>query len=268
MKGLAFSQIAWELVQDKAVAKILKSHKVSGVELTPTKRWPDLSQFDVQDVLTYRKFWENKSLEIVALQALLFGKPELVIFQDEKARKNTLVYLKRVIDLASLLGAKSLVFGSPKNRAKGSLNQKEALEIAIPFFRELGDYAAKKQTCLCIEANAKAYGCDFIVNSKEAERLVLDVDSEGFGLHLDMGCMEMENESIETRMSEVFPMIQHFHVSSPHLAPVSSDRLLTAIQLTQKIEKSIRESQFWISVEMKSHDSQKENLFAIESCLT
>ncbi|NBK98115.1 MAG: DUF1967 domain-containing protein [Erysipelotrichia bacterium] len=51
-----------------------------------------------------------------------------------------LVYLKKIIDLAQKLDVKVLVFGSPKNRFIGNMDRNEAYQIAIEFFKELGDY--------------------------------------------------------------------------------------------------------------------------------
>ena len=55
----------------------------------------------------------DRGVSVVALQALLFGRPDLVLFESPERRSATLDYLEGVLRLASWLGAGPLVFGSP-----------------------------------------------------------------------------------------------------------------------------------------------------------
>jgi len=220
MNRLAISSLAWKPEQDSEVAEILKRQKISAIELAPTKLWPDLTKAPAAEVLAYRQLWEKAGFEIVALQSLVFGRPDLLIFGPEENRRQFIDYLKIVIDLGVSLGARNLVFGSPKNRTAGSLSEGEALEIAVPFFRELGDYAAEKKICLCVEPNAREYACDFIWNAQQGLQLVAAVDSEGFGLHLDLACMQMEQENLDEVAVKTAAQVRHFHISRPQLGPV------------------------------------------------
>ena len=70
--------------------------------------------------------------------AILFGKPELRIFGPEPVRQATLDHLGRVAELAAALGARALVFGSPRNRDRGVLTPDEAFTHAVDFFRGAG----------------------------------------------------------------------------------------------------------------------------------
>ena len=139
---LAVSNIAWAPHEDEAIAAVLRREGVAGVELAPTKWREQPLEARVEEIAEYRRTWEDRGLRIVSLQSLLFGRPELQLFGSAAIRAALADYLRRVIDFGAELGAHALVFGSPKNRLRGSLSIGEANDIAIPFFRQLGEHAA------------------------------------------------------------------------------------------------------------------------------
>jgi D-psicose/D-tagatose/L-ribulose 3-epimerase len=126
--------------------------------------------------------------------------------------------MKKMIDLASMLGTKVLVFGSPKNRiVPDTMSEKEAGDIAIDFFSSLGEYAHEHSVIIGLEANPPAYGGNFITNTHDAAMLVRDVDNPGFRLHIDAGTLIFENEDLRDIMIRYRNLICHYHVSQPHL---------------------------------------------------
>jgi D-psicose/D-tagatose/L-ribulose 3-epimerase len=52
---------------------------------------------------------------VFAAQALLFGRRDLTLFDDADTRQRTLDYLCIMVRVCARLGARALVFGSPKN---------------------------------------------------------------------------------------------------------------------------------------------------------
>src|SRR5207244_1994525 len=161
-------------------ASILREHGFTGVELAPTKIFARPDSATDAEAADCREAWSRRGLRIVAMQALLFGHPALTVFGE--ARKQTLEYLSGVARLGGRLGAGALVFGLPRNRARGPMPAAEAWRAAVEFFRALGSAAAEAGTCMCIEPNPPRYGADFITTSEEALRLVEEVASPGFGL--------------------------------------------------------------------------------------
>jgi D-psicose/D-tagatose/L-ribulose 3-epimerase len=214
---LAVSNLAWNPDEEERAADLLAGLGVKYIELAPTKKWPDLTNAPAAEVSAMRRFWEDKGFEIVALQAILFGHPELTMFDSPEIRTQTLDYLEGTFRLSADLGSKILVFGSPKNRLRKELAASEALDIATEFFAEAGCRASKAGVILCIEPNAPQYSCDFITTAAEGHELVERVGSRGFGLHLDAGCMTMAGDK-PGDVSKYPP--RHFHVSAPFLGPV------------------------------------------------
>jgi sugar phosphate isomerase/epimerase len=245
--NLAMSAIAWDPREDDEAARILREHGFTGVELAPAKIFPRPDIATGAEIAACRAAWESRGLRIVALQALLFGRRDLTVFGD--SRGATLEYLSGVVRLGARLGADALIFGSPRNRARGALSIAEAWPRAVEFFRAIGRVAAQEGTCFCIEPNPTRYGADFITSSAEALRLVEEVGSRGFGLHLDAACALLAGEDFPARIRASTAALRHVHLSEPDLAPVQAGG---SIDLSG-IAAALRDIAYrgYVSVEMK-----------------
>jgi D-psicose/D-tagatose/L-ribulose 3-epimerase len=252
---LAASNIAWKPRDDDAVADALRAAGFEGVELAPTAIWERPLEVSATEVGRCRALWESRGLKIVALQALLFGRPELQLFGDAALRQQLAEHLTGMIRLGGQLGARALVFGSPKNRLAGARTAEEAFDIAVPFFREMGRVAHEHGTALCIEPNPTVYGCDWITTSVQGLELVRRVDSPGFRLHLDAGGMTLSGESPGEANRACFEGAHHFHASEPQLAPVGTPAVAHAA-----FAQALAEARYpgWVSIEMRSQPNGED----------
>lgn len=244
---LAISNLAWPAGADAAVAPLLRAHGLEGVELALTKIWPEPLAASGADIRAYRDSWEKQGVRIAALQALLFGKPHWTLFGGDEARRQTLEYLGGIIERAAWLGARALVFGSPKNRQRGERSPREAWEIAVPFFRELGRIAHRQGVCFCIEPNPSAYGCDFVTTVAEGVELVDAVAEEGFALHLDTGGMTLAGDPPRASIAAAGERCRHFHISEPFLAEIGG---ATVVHGEWAEALRARDYRGWVSIEM------------------
>ena len=245
---LAVSNIAWPADQDAAVARLLKSLGVGGIEVAPTKLFPKPLEATPADITAVRHFWELHGIEIVAAQSLLFGRPDLTLFDSEEARRETHAYLAHLIQVCAKLGAQSLVFGSPKNRRLGTTPRDEAFRTAVEFFDDLADIAQAEGTCIVFEANPPQYGADFVTTAGEAIDLVSEVNHPGFRLHLDTACMTLARDPLPATFA-AFPLLRHFHVSAPNLeAPSRADGVDHAA-FAEQLRTCGYEG--WVSLEMR-----------------
>lgn len=246
---LAVSNIAWPTDQDEAVADILPGLGVGGIEVAPTKVWPHPLLVAPAELDAYRRFWADRGLEIVAAQALLFGRPDLTLFESAAAQARTLDYLTGIIRVCARLGAKALVFGSPKNRRVGHLPPAVAAQLAVGFFDRLASVAEAAGTTVVMEANPPEYGADFVTRAGEAIELVRAVNRPGFRLHLDTGCMTLAHDPIRATFDAGFAHLRHFHVSEPNLdVPGISGRVDHAAFAA---ELARRGYSGWVSLEMR-----------------
>jgi sugar phosphate isomerase/epimerase len=246
---LAVSNIAWPADRDAAVAGVLRDLGVTGVEVAPTKVWPRPLEASPTEVADYRAFWEARGFEVVAAQALLFGRPDLTLFESDATRRQTREYLSGIIRLCARLGAKALVFGSPKNRRVGDRPRAEAWEIAVEFFANLAGIAEAEGTCVVMEANPPEYGADFVTRAGEAVELVKAVNRPGFRLHLDTGCMTLAGDPIAETLDTGFPLLRHFHVSEPNLDPPGTSGAVDHAAFADELRR--RGYGHWVSLEMR-----------------
>lgn len=244
---IAISNLAWDYSENNQLRNILRKYKIKGIEVAPTKIWQDPIHTQITALKRYKKYWLDSGVEIVATTSLLFGHPELTIFENKKARKATFGYLLKMIELSGTLGAKAMVFGSPKNRRRDSLDKKAAIEIAKEFFYKIGEFAKEYDIYFGIEPNPPLYGSDFILTTMEAIDFVKEVGHPHFSLHLDSSTMEINKEDYEESINLGLPYAHHFHISEPGLKPIPQGEVRH-----KKIAKLLKDNKYskWVSVEM------------------
>lgn len=259
---LGISNIAWLAQEDEGILKQCQALGFTGLEVAPTKLLENPYNQSERVIGDVRKKIEDQGLSIVAMQALLFGQPDLKLFSDKAGRKSLSNYLKKAIRFGALLGAKSLVFGSPKNRLKGSMSEVEVFDISTAFFYDLGEEAKRHETCFCIEPNPKEYGADYICRTEEAVALVREVNSRGFKVNLDLSTLTINKEPYEP-IKGWMEAINHVHISEPFLEAVPQ-----ATTDHQEFAKVLKNSGYsnYCSIEMKTL-SQTSNVNTVEHAL-
>lgn len=217
---LAVSNIAWLKEEEEQIARLMQELGVKYVEIAPTKQWDDPTRAPKNEANAYRDWWKQYGIEVVAFQSMLFARPDLKLFEGPKLRQEAKAYLENFIRLAGTMGAKRMVFGSPKNRQKDDLSDEDAMVVATDFFSSLGNTAAANDVVFCIEPNAPQYGCNFITTAGQGIDLVNAVNNPGFKLHLDIACMTLAGDDIASSIMKAAPVLEHFHISSPMLEAV------------------------------------------------
>ena len=247
---LAISNIAWSSALEPRAADLLADHGVEGVEVAPTMHWPALGTVEATAADRYRTFWNDRHIRIVAMQAVLYGRPDLTIFESPGQRAATTAYLDRVFELGERLGATVVVFGSPKNRRVGALADDRVEEIACEFFGALGDRAHRRGIVVGIEANPVDYGCDFLTDSTTGIAFVRRLDHPGIGCHLDLGGMIINDEAPSHVITTAGPLA-HSHASEPFLHPLGEHP-----EMHREAGAALRSAGFdgWVSIEMRAAD--------------
>ncbi len=260
---LAISNIAWSASKEDLAATILRDANVQGLEIAPTMLWPQPLETPVSVLETYRDRWLDRGVRIISIQALLFGRPELVLFADDETRRRTAEHLLGMAHVATTLGASVMVFGSPGNRRRGDLPVEAAMTLAASFFQSLAGPLEDLGLSLCIEGNPAAYGCDFLTRTAEAGELVRRVDRRSIRLQLDTSTMTVNGEDYVQEIAAGLPIAAHFHASEPQLSPLgtgSTDNAAAAAALTNANYSG------WVSVEMRE-PPEDHRLAGVEAAL-
>lgn len=247
---ISISNIAWKQQQLSEMIKLFRGFNVDGLEIAPTMIWQDpYMQVDDNEIKSFRKYLLQNGLEVSALQSVLYGKPNLQIFKDDEVRKQMLSHLEHVFNFAAKLNARSVVFGSPKNRIRGDLEDSLVREIALQFFCQVGDLAKVNDIVLCIEPNPKEYACDFLTNTADVHSFVGLLNHPNVLMNIDVGAMILNQEDPKSVLKICQNEIGHLHISEPYLAQVGN-----FAEFHNQVADSLADIKYsgWVSIEMKS----------------
>jgi sugar phosphate isomerase/epimerase len=218
---LSISNIGWTEEQDSEVYGLMKSYGFSGVEIAPTRIFPESPYEKLEEAENWaKKLQSEHGFVVPSMQSIWYGRREKM-FGSEEERQSLLAYTKEAVDFAVKIGCKNLVFGCPGNR---SIPDGVDERLGIDFFKEIGSYAAEKGTVIGMEANPPIYHTNYINDTRSAMELIEKVDAKGFRLNLDVGTMIQNGESVEELRGKI-GLVNHVHISEPHLAPIKKRAL-------------------------------------------
>lgn len=256
MKRVSVSNIAWPAPVDDEAIDLALELGFEGIEIAPSKIFPDLINGASQAARYYRTRLGERGLAIPSLQAIMYGTSQCELFVSSTTRRALRDHLASIAELAGLLGAHACVFGAPKLRDPGDLNDQQAMSIAVEFFADVAPIFSSAGTCLAFEANAVQYNCRFITRTVEAIELVKQINHPGVRVQLDTGTIFSMSESPDV-VGDAAPYAAHFHASEPGLVPVGSVGSNHAL-IAQALGQSDYEG--WISVEMATTPNWQEDI--------
>ena len=225
MMKFAVSNIAWLPTEDDLVADFLNGTKFTGIEIAPSRYFKDVEKATEFEFETLRKHWLELGFTITSMQSLLFGRSDLQLFGNTDSRDNLLTFLVDLSRKAEILGAGPMVFGSPKNRIRGSLKVEAAKASGALFFQELALKWPSELSYLVLEANPEIYECDFVTKTSEALQFVNRVNRNTFKWLLDLACTEVSGESSVELIENSQTLPSHIHISEPYLAPLKIENI-------------------------------------------
>ena len=236
------SNLAWNIDQESSCLDFLKHTNITAIEVAPTIIWPNWENATIKNAIAYATNLNNLGFEISAMQAIVYGLDFHSIFLKEDQEK-LLNHLEFVSDLAGAMNINTVVFGAPKLRYT-NLPFEVAIDSVGRFFEKIANLFHQNNSCFCIEPCTEKYGCNFVINTNQALQLIDFVNSDGFGLHIDLASMIESGDDISKIDTK---MLQHFHISMPNLSEFYGDQssLISALNFLQNNNYSK-----WCSVEM------------------
>jgi len=89
------------------------------------------------------------------------------------------------------------------------------------FFRELGDYCKEKNVIICIEPNAKEYGCNYLNTVEQGGVIVNKIDNSNIKLMIDLGNIIMEKDDI-LMARKYSNVLYNVDIAQPKMADLSN----------------------------------------------
>lgn len=217
---LAISNIAWDTSEDETIVALLQHFGVDAIDIAPGKYFPDPATATGEDIARVKNWWVERGIEITGMQALLFGTTGLNVFGPSESQDAMLRHLSAVCRVGAALGAKRVVFGSPKNRDRTGLSDEQAMDVAISFFRRLGDIAQFYGVVICLEPNPPCYGANFMTTTRETAEVVQQVNHAAVRMQLDTGALTICEEDPFSVLQDFAHLIGHVHASELELLPL------------------------------------------------
>lgn len=217
---ISISNIAWDVAEDQTVAEFLQAQHITMIDIAPGKYFPNFMEATTADIQKVISFWKSYDISIIGMQSLLFGTSGLNLFSEKTVRDDMQNYLSRVIEIAGEIGPLKLVFGSPKNRDRLTLSDKEVVEISTEFFSDLGHKAQQYGVTVCLEPNPTFYGANFMVTAAETAKIVQEIAHPNIKMQLDFGAISINEENANDICSTYQDLIGHIHLSEKSLKPL------------------------------------------------
>lgn len=248
--NLSISNISWTNENDFFMYNYLMEQDFLGIEIAPTRIFIDNPYNDLEKAKDFSKnLRENYGLIVSSMQSIWYGRNEK-LFKTNEERQVLANYTKKAIQFANAVGCKNIVFGCPKNRV---INNENDIDIAISFFKELGEYAELNNTVLSMEPNPEIYNTNFINYTSEAFDIVKKVKSNGFKVNIDLGTIIENKEDLQI-ISDNIDLVNHIHISEPNLGLIQKRKIHN--QLANVLKQVDYEG--FISIEMGKCDNLQE----------
>lgn len=249
MSRLSVSNIAWPHSDRRAIYSDLATAGFQGVEVALTKfaSWDEL---DHDKVIIERELLEIYDLSVSSYQSLYFGRPDLQLLGDTDSYDALVEHTIRVASLAEAMsGGGPGVFGAPRNRLRGKLDEKSAFDLGADRLCKLANAVAPMGFVLVLEPAPPQYGGDFLMTEAACAEMVRQVNHPSLRLHVDIGCIALAGEVRDEIVENHIDIIEHVHISKPQLAPVGVDdrpRNLSLLQLLSGLDYK-----GWVAIEMR-----------------
>jgi sugar phosphate isomerase/epimerase/nucleoside-diphosphate-sugar epimerase len=242
---LVVSNIAWNIIWEDLALDVLQKYGINSVELAITKYadWENITQDTLIDI---KSRFSKRGMTICSLQAVFFGVLFNVFTQEDAFTE----HFKKVIKFAEILGAKKIVFGSPRNREKcDNISLEYANKQFARVMYSLAEYAEKADVIICIEPNAVEYKCNYINYLDHAVQIVKMVNHPNCMINYDTGNALMAGEFSVKKFEEICPYIGHIQVSMPFLDELR--KVSSGGDVHTELSKIIKKTKLNVSLEMK-----------------
>lgn len=186
----------------------------SGVEVAPFTLAESVTEVPRERRKQIRAAAEKAHVQIVGLHWLLVSPKGLCLNSlNENVRKRTFDYFCHLIDFCADLGGSIMVVGSPKQRnVPDGIPRDRPWRVTKQFFIDCLPVAKKRAVTICIEPLARDE-TNFINTAAEALKLIEEIGSAYFKLHLDVKAMHDEARPIEAIIESSRGYLAHFHAN-------------------------------------------------------
>lgn len=169
------------------------------------------------DIEETRSILKSNNLAVSAF-CLLYPKDIRHASPMASDRMRSLDYTRRLIDLASRMGARILVWGSGHARnIPKEISREAGVERLVELLKHAGRYANERDLTIAIEP-LNRYESNVVNTVSEAIKIASRVDSPSVRVLCDTFHMNIEEVSLRSAIIDAGELLAHVHVSDSNRA--------------------------------------------------
>jgi D-psicose/D-tagatose/L-ribulose 3-epimerase len=220
------SNISFEPESFAKALPFIKKVGGHGLELAPGLLFEDYLHQEDSAWLELRDKIQAEGLKVFGFHGLFFAQEKIALFADDEQRQNVEAQLIRLARGLHLLGGGTMVFGSPGTRIRYGKSTNECFALSVDFFRRVCHLLKNEgyDVKLVVEPLAPNE-CEFLHSLEEGLSLATKVDSEQFGLHLDLKALLDQGLDVFREIETFGAELDHVHMSVPGLGPMDAYEL-------------------------------------------
>ena len=209
------SNLSWKKKEEKKALEILKKNKIKLLEFAPNLLLNN--QFSNKEIKKVKRKCIKYGLKPYSMQSVLYNVKDAFVFGSKYQNYTFISELKKKIILAKRLGVKIIIFGSPANKKRFNKNTALLDKIFISTFRKISYFCKQNDVNICLEPNPKIYKSEYLLNTKEAIKLIKKINKKNVLLNFDLGASLANKENLEKLVKNNISYIGHVQISVPKL---------------------------------------------------
>jgi sugar phosphate isomerase/epimerase len=159
-----------------------------------------------------REAEKNKLDVVLVCTGEIFGQKKLSFMdKNPEIRSNAIARVKEIIDFAAYQGA-YINIGRVRGQYCEELPQEISYRYAIDAFKNISDYAGKKNVMIALES-VTLMQTNFINTIEEAVKVVKDVDNDHFKIMMDIFHLNIEEKDMFETIKKYFEYNVHVHLA-------------------------------------------------------
>jgi protein FrlC len=195
-------------IQD--AVSILAAIGFEGVDIWGGRPHVYRDDYTEAELLDLRKSIQQENMVIPSFMPAFFRYPHSLSSPNDKVRRESIDYMFRCADNASILGAKVLLV--VPGRSLYGQGVEDAFQRLLDSVNQVCDYCTQYNLKLGIESANQAV-TNLVVSYKDALKIITEIDHPSLGVVLDSGHLYLNREDFAEVVQNLGDLILQFHVN-------------------------------------------------------
>ena len=234
-KSIYISNLSWRHEDFTSIIKLIKTHKISGVDIAPIKIFKNWKNVE-KKVKKFNKILRKNKIKVNAIQGVFF-KTNLNLFDNvNKNFEKIENHLKLVLRVAKVFGCNKIIIGSTEFRNKKKISKVYSDKIFINFFSKFKKILKKNKIYFCMETIPKQYNEKYIFKLEHLLYLIKKINSKYIKINFDTSLFHYNNSNF-LNLRQNLDQIKTFQFTEKNF-----DYFLNPSKNNLKIAKMIKNS--------------------------